>query len=347
MPRLNVRQDRGTVATIVAVLLAGGVLLGMAAFVVDVGTLYTEREELLSGADSAAQVLALDCTRPGHACGNTDLTSAVTAANANAKDGVSNVDLICGSVSGVVGLSSCPAPKSGDYTACLGTPPTNGVNWIEVHTSTRVRACARVAWGPGSGGIAVTISQCEWAKYTGSGTSYAAKPPYPPYPATSFEHVIVLHDPKAKDNGCGAGPAGYDAPGGFGWTDEPNGDCTTQILNGSYGGNTGNNFPQDCQQPFLDAWTNHTVLSVPIYSTVQGNGNNKTLYTDGDSAGFVITGYSLGGVTKASWLPGSTATCAKNQSCIFGFFVGPVQQSTGSVPGPGNNYGVTVLKTIG
>jgi Flp pilus assembly protein TadG len=371
MPRLALRQDRGTVATIVAVLLAGGVLLGMAAFVVDVGTLYTEREELLSGADSAAQALALDCTRAGHACGNTDLTTAVTAANANAKDGVSNVDLICGSVSGVIGVTSCPAANPADYTACLGTPPTNGVNWIEVHTSTKVpgggtilpasfaqavvpgyqgatvHACARVAWGPGNGGLAVTISQCEWAKYTASGTSYATKPPYPPYPATTFEHVILLHDPNAKDNGCGAGPSGFDAPGGFGWTDEPNGDCSAVIVNNAYGGSTGNNFPQDCQQPLLDAWTNRTVLSVPIYTSVKGQGSNKLAYTDGDSAGFVVTGYSLGSVSKPSWLPGSTATCAKNQSCIFGFFVGPVQQSTGSLPGSGNDYGVTVLKTIG
>jgi putative Flp pilus-assembly TadE/G-like protein len=362
--------DRGGVAAIVAVLLAGGVLLGMAAFVVDIGTLYTEREELLSGADSAAQALAIDCSRGG-LCGNADLTRAVTAANSNAKDGLSNVDLICGSVSGVVGLMSCPAPKSGDYTACLGTAPTNGVNWIEVHTSTEVsgggtvlppvfaqavvpgysgatvHACARVAWGPQTGGLAVTFSQCEWNKYTSGGTLYAPEPPYPPYPATSFEHVILLHDPSAKDNGCGAGPAGFDAPGGFGWTDDPNNDCLTAITNGTYGGNTGNNFPQECQQVFLDAWTNRTVLTIPIYTTVKGQGNNKTTYTGGDSAGFVLTGYSLGSVTKDSWLPGSKASCAKNQSCIYGFFVGPLQQSTGSLPGTGNNYGVTIFKTIG
>jgi hypothetical protein len=364
------QRDRGGVAVIVAVLMAGGVLLGMAALVVDVGTLYTEREELLSGADSAAQRLALDCVRPGALCGNADLAQAVTAANANAKDGASTVDLVCGSVAGVPGLASCPAAAPGDITACIGTPPSNGVNWIEVRTSTKVagggtvlpavfaeavvpgytgstvHACSRVAWGPASGGLAVTISQCEWNKYTSNGTSYAPKPPYPPYPATSLEHVILLHDPKAKDNGCGAGPAGWDAPGGFGWTDDPNSNCLTAILNNQYGGNTGNNFPKPCEQVFLDAWTNKTVLMLPIYTNVKGPGNNAT-YTGGDSAGFVITGYSIAGVTKASWLPGSKVTCAKNQTCIFGFFVGPLQQSSGSLPGTGNNYGVTVIKTIG
>jgi Putative Flp pilus-assembly TadE/G-like len=379
MPRLTgvlrrlggANRERGGVAVIVGVMLAGGVLLGMAAFVVDVGTLYTEREELLSGADSAAQTLAVDCARQSPLCGNADLARAVTAANANAKDGLSNVDLICGTVAGVPGLTSCPAAAPGDYTACLGTPPNNGVNWIEVHTSTKVsgggtvlppvfaqavvpgytgatvHACSRVAWGPATGGLAVTISQCEWNKYTANGTSYAPKPPYPAYPATSLEVTIVLHDPSASDNGCGAGPAGWDAPGGFGWTDEPNGDCQTQIVNEQYGGNTGNNFPQDCQQPFADARSNQTVLAVPIYTNVKGQGNNKTTYTGGDSAGFVITGYSLGSAKVASYVPGSKTSCKAKQSCIYGFFVGPLQQSSGSLPGSGNNYGVTVIKTIG
>jgi Flp pilus assembly protein TadG len=362
-------RDRGSVATIVAVLLAGGVLLGLAAFVVDVGTLYTEREELLSGADSAAQTLALDCSRTGGLCGDLDFTRAVTAADSNAKDGLSTVDIICGSESGGR-LKSCPAPAGGDYTACLGNAPAGAVNWVEVRTSTlvsggktvlpavfaqtvvpgyagaKVHACSRVAWGPPAGGLALTISQCEWSKYTSNGTTFAPAPPYPPNPAASFEHVILLHDPN-KDNGCGAGPSGWDAPGGFGWTDEPNGDCQTVILAGTYGGNTGNNFPKDCQDVFHDDWLNKTVVLVPIYDNVKGQGANKATYSGGNSAGFVITGYSLGGINQSSWVPGSTATCAKNQSCIFGFFVGGLQLSTGTMPGTGANYGITVLKTIG
>jgi putative Flp pilus-assembly TadE/G-like protein len=344
------------------------VLLGMAAFVVDVGTLYTEREELLSGADSAAQTLALDCATTGAVCGDLDYPRATPAANANAKDGLSNVDLLCGYESGGR-LKSCPAPSSGDFTACLNTAPTSGVNWVEVHTSTlvpgnktvlppvfaqsivpgyqgaTVRACSRVAWGPATGGLAVTISSCEWSRYTANGTSFAPLPPYPPYPAATVEHVILLHDPQG-DNGCGAGPAGWDAPGGFGWTDEPNGDCQTAIVNAAYGGDTGNNFPKDCQSVFYSDWLNRTVVQIPIYTNVKGQGNRNT-YTGGDSAGFVITGYSLGSVNQPSWLPGSTASCAKNQSCIFGFFVGPLQTSSGSTPGTGANYGVTAIKTIG
>src|SRR5690606_25022436 len=45
------RGERGAVTTLVAVLLAGNVLLGMAALALDVGLYYVEREELQSGAD--------------------------------------------------------------------------------------------------------------------------------------------------------------------------------------------------------------------------------------------------------------------------------------------------------
>ena len=50
MPRvsrlLRRSDDRGAVATVVAILLAGGVLLGFLSLVVDVGRIYVEREEL-------------------------------------------------------------------------------------------------------------------------------------------------------------------------------------------------------------------------------------------------------------------------------------------------------------
>jgi uncharacterized membrane protein len=49
------------VATVVAILLGSGVLLGTLAVVVDVGRLYVERDELQNGADSAALAMAKAC----------------------------------------------------------------------------------------------------------------------------------------------------------------------------------------------------------------------------------------------------------------------------------------------
>ena len=60
--------DRGGVAVIVSVLLAGGVLLGMAALSVDVGQLNAEREELISAADGSAQSIAGECGKTPPSC---------------------------------------------------------------------------------------------------------------------------------------------------------------------------------------------------------------------------------------------------------------------------------------
>ena len=55
------RDERGAVGIFVAMLLGGGVLLGMGALVVDVGQLYQERAELQNGADAAALGVAKSC----------------------------------------------------------------------------------------------------------------------------------------------------------------------------------------------------------------------------------------------------------------------------------------------
>ena len=56
--RLLRRDERGAVGVLVAVLLAGGVLLGLGAMVIDVGQLYQERAQLQNGADAAAVAVA-------------------------------------------------------------------------------------------------------------------------------------------------------------------------------------------------------------------------------------------------------------------------------------------------
>ena len=52
MLRLLGRDDRGAFGVLVGMLFSTGVLLGMAALTIDVGTLYQERAELQNGADA-------------------------------------------------------------------------------------------------------------------------------------------------------------------------------------------------------------------------------------------------------------------------------------------------------
>src|SRR5690349_8936465 len=122
---LRRRGDAGGAAVIVAILLAGGVLLGMTALVVDVGQLYAEREELQSGADAAAMSVALDCAQRGNTTRSNECTAAPSTvggyADRNAKDGASAIVRVCGSDSR---LAPCSYSPKGNLTDCIGTVPS-------------------------------------------------------------------------------------------------------------------------------------------------------------------------------------------------------------------------------
>ncbi|MCW2918973.1 MAG: hypothetical protein JWN52_7041 [Actinomycetia bacterium] len=188
--RRHRKPDQGAVTSLMAILLSGSVLVGMSAVVVDMGQIYTERQELQSGADASAISLASSCGTTG--C---DLAAAQTYADANASDGRSDIQGICGSGPG---LSACGAPK-GNLTDCTGTRPASG-NYVEVHTSTRtagdktvlpprfarallgsgyqditVRSCARAVWGTPAkvaNAFGLGISECAFNAATNDGTEF-------------------------------------------------------------------------------------------------------------------------------------------------------------------------------
>ncbi|MFI5958213.1 pilus assembly protein TadG-related protein [Cryptosporangium sp. NPDC051539] len=186
--------ERGAVAIIAAAVLAGGVLFGMGTLTVDVGKLYNEREQLQSGADAASWALARVCATASTAatCGSQSLLAS-SLAGANAKDGVSDVSLICGRGTG---LAACPAQTT-LMSDCLGTAPATA-KYVEVRTSTKqtdgstklpptfaglldasntgqkLGACSRVSWGiPNTATVlAIGIGRCEFWKMTNNGLLY-------------------------------------------------------------------------------------------------------------------------------------------------------------------------------
>jgi hypothetical protein len=188
-------DDRGAVAVIVAILLAGGVLLGFLALVIDVGELYLERQQLQSGADSAAIAIAHACAAATPDCANLGTITALaqTFANHNSEDGTSNVAAICGNIPGDL-LNAC-GPPAHNRTDCLGSAPTDGSPYIEVHLATEtldgklvlppvfaqamagnqgytgasVGACARAGWNTSVTVLMMTISTCEFAKQIAAG----------------------------------------------------------------------------------------------------------------------------------------------------------------------------------
>ena len=377
------RHDRGAAATLVAVLLAGGVLLGMTALVVDVGKLYAEREELQSGADSAAMAIALACAMDRPECDDEPAgATAVGYASANALDGSADA-IVCGSHPD---LPPCDDDFDlrGNLTDCLGERP-DGASFVEVRASTltpggstllpssfartfvsgyqgtEVGACARVAWGPPAGGLAATWSACEWDLATDGGEDLAQPPE--PDPHDSFETIILFSDP-ASDGTCDAGPSGFDAPGAFGWLADATGNCEAEIVDDKYqvDENVGQNITQACIDRLVEACLNKEVLAVPVYGEATGQGANAE-YTLAGMAGFVITGFNAPGPPGGP--PGGSGPCTgggpggpnnvpsyltghqchSSESCLIGYYVYGLVDS--SEIGEGEAMGAVVVRTIG
>jgi hypothetical protein len=361
MLRLLGRDERGAVGVLVAILLGGGVLLGLGAIVVDVGQLYSERAQLQNGADAGALAVAKTCAE-----GTCAPATAQAYANKNSADGKSAVNLVCGSGS----LGGCPA-STGKIYDCPA-PPKPGVSYVDVHTGTltasnstllppsfgrallgnknyngsTVFACAQASWGPplAASGIAMTFSACEWDQATQNGTLFAPPPPYPPnpLPAPSFDRVLKLHT-TSTNGGCPTEPAGADGPGLFGWTDDPTNNCTTPIINGSFGGSTGTSISQACKTLISADQQNKTLIFMPIYVSVASPGNNA-VYTLKGFAAFVITGYQLPGFSADDWLNPSN-DCKGSDKCIEGYFTQGLVPNPGSIGGP--NLGADIIALTG
>jgi hypothetical protein len=364
LSRPSLSDDRGAVTATVAVLLAAGVLFGVAAVVVDLGRLYAEREQLHSGADAAAWAVAEGCVLDPAGCAD-QAAQAVRYAGLNSADGTSAVAVICGRAPG---MAACPPPAN-NRTACLGEPPDAG-SYAEVRTQTRlpdgstllppafagaltsgdyrgteVAACARVAWGPPrvARGLAVTFSLCEWTELTDGGTAFWPTPARGAVPDAA-EQVVYLKGSAAART-CPAGPSGWDRPGGFGWLDDPERTCETTVeADGSFGGNTGDSVSQPCRTALAHQRDERRPSFIPIYDGVIGQGANTTYHLAG-VASFVLTGYFLSGVQAESWLTGRHS-CSGSDRCLYGYFTRGLLPTTGrEIAGP--ELGVSVVNLVG
>ncbi|WP_432880141.1 pilus assembly protein TadG-related protein [Kribbella sp. CA-245084] len=357
MRRLG-RDDRGAFGVLVGMLFGTGVLLGMAALTIDVGSLYQERAELQNGADAGSVAVAKSCVT-GTSC---TPGTAATYANLNAKDGASAVTLVCGhDVKG--GLPGCPG-SSGTRVDCP-TAPAAGTNYVDVHTATRtsggssllpptfaraltgnagyagttVLACARAMWGPAlktSQSLAMTLSLCAWTQATG-GT--------PPTFGADVR-IFVRDAPNAPS--C----AGLSAPGEFGWLSDSGG-CTAAIdlTQSGYitGSDPGKNISAACQSALLSYVANKTPIFIPIFDTTTGTGNGATYHLVGLAA-FVLTGYAnmnpLKDAIPSPFNRGSCPNGATTPSCIYGHFTQALAPVTTTV-GTGTYFGAAAIKLAG
>jgi len=379
LTRLLGRDDRGAIGVIIAVLVAGGVLLGSAALVIDVGQIYQNRAELQNGADAAALAVARQCEQTQGPC--VQLTAQGTAlgyANSNASaltQDTAGIFVVCGSG----GLNSCSSGIYGNGLTSCPKDPTNGANFVDVltettlksgstllppifartivgnstYTGTTVKACAQAQWGGAlqSDSLALTLSLCQWQDLTGSGGSGFGTP------------VAVFIKGKAKQ--C-AGPAGQNMPGGFDWLQQTSSSACTAYIDlttNTTVTNTGNNVSSACKIALSNdvdaaiAGKPVTVFvpvfgcdqSTPAWCPVTGTGSNAQYAVVG-LAGFEILGYAnIPGMQDK----GTNSACTSvpgpggNAPCIEGQFspgLDPVAKQVTPTPGP---FGANGIKLTG
>lgn len=324
MPRLTSlrrrRGDRGAVAALVSVLLAGNVLLGMSALVLDVGLLYAEREQLQSGADAAAIAVAKLCAASNKACDDTAASKlARRYADGNARDGKSAA-LICGRVltggsAPVNRLAECDAGAS-NLTGCVGPPPLEPQSYVEVRTSTlidgggtvlppvfagaltgtggtTVGACSRVTWGAvekATSEAALAISICDYRAATVQGTEFQPPPiGRNDNPAAEPDRGIVLRWRRPSSRGCNFGGATF--PAGFGFF---TGSCQrTLTVDAWVRAETRPGISQSCGKRVHDAHHRLTPVTVAIFDNVRPRGQNGYELHVVGLAVFVISGWRL------------------------------------------------------
>jgi len=247
----------------------------------------------------------------------------------------------------------CPDPSEQDnMTACLGDPPAGA--FAEVHTATveedgttllppyfaqlltgadpgtEVGACARVAWGPPRSveGLALAVSQCEWQRFV----------------ATGGEQAIRLHDSHPVQ--CGDGT---NAPGNYGWLDDPSDVCTVTAAAGQeIGGSTNLKPPGACGGALDDLLEQRRPIPVPLYGLMGDRpGQNATYWINGFGA-FVLTGYRFNSKSvfaDFSELP-ANLQCTGSEKCLYGYFTEHILPTTGAEIG-GTDFGTSIINLVG
>jgi len=354
------RRDRGAVSVLVAILLSSGVLLGFMAYVVDIGIIYAEREELVTGADAAALAVGKACANNESECTtpSTILSLVQRYADANAGDGAHHVEAVCGRLPGR--LADCgDAPAN--LTRCIGAPPPDPEVYVEVWLSsevpdgrlvlpsqfaqampgtsfdgTAVRACARVSWEPAKV-LALTVSTCERAAAPTAGAG--------PYVARD-EYVIDFKDGSFPACRTRVSPP-WVTPDNAGWLDN-DGQCFLDLPGRTVWGDdlTAPAFrpPLPCASSMDDLIAAEGAVWVVVHDAHQHNGD-RIGYRVWRLAKFVVTGYYFGGSgpRHVSSITGDLpcqSSFGQIRRCVSGVFVG--------TPQPLSSFGTdSIVKLIG
>ena len=171
------RRERGAVVVAISMV----VLMGFVAISVDVGSIYSDRQQLQNGADAGALAIAESCQR------GTCIDSADKYAKANKLDGQAtgkSIDPKDGSVRVVT-------QGSGWVTVEADSTHQNWFAGVLGMPTTAIRAYASAEWGYSSGGptLPLTFSWCVFEAATGGWYANGD-------PMLSAEVKVYLKQPK-------------------------------------------------------------------------------------------------------------------------------------------------------
>jgi hypothetical protein len=330
-------DDTGAIAVLVAVLLSGGLLLGMGALVIDVGTIAVERERLQSDADSVAWAVAASCALgpagadSGQLCDAPERAAAAYAGRSEGRDrqaagNAAACRTTCGSSRPVNDCPAAPADTAGGIAVAAvstmnddGTtllPPVFAQTLDSGNTGTQVVTCSQVVWGVASQGevLGIAVGLCEWVDSTDGNAAQPAEKP------------VAL----ALDQPC---PAPSTAPE-FTWIGDS--DCSATVAVGDTYFATSS---AGCGDALTTAQDSGKPVLVPIIDRAGAGG----LHVIG-LGGFVVTGSVFCDPGDIGCLapPG----CPAGTTCVSGHFTRMVVPTPKELPGTTNDYGAAALSRI-
>lgn len=281
----NRRDEHGAVVVLMVVISV--VMVGMAALVIDVGSIHDEKRQLQNGADAGAIAVAHSC-----ALGACDPSLADGLADENARDEATTVKSVTVTGNSVEVVTETLSAGDTDIL------PFSFGRTAAGDRGDTFTAKATATWGPAGRATAVRlpISECDMNRLSGS----------------IVESTITFHDPRSP-----CAPAGHDAPGNFGWLADDGDPCVRTLWAGDTPtGATGRTAePADC----LALQMNSEIL-LPV-ATASGQGANAT-YTIKGFARFHLTGYRFRNKTEGQPVP-----CPSSVDCIRGYFTQYVEAS--------------------
>ena len=275
MRRLTERggRERGAVAVSVAILAV--VLMGFAALAIDLGSAYSDRQQLQNGADAGALAIAQSCQ--GGACVDSvgkalTLLKADTYVKANKLDGQGNGAAVVDWTAGKVTVEATSIHTNW-FAGVIGFP------------TTALSARASAEWGYVSGGDTLPLTFSVSCFYAATGGWDGTGKPL-------IDTTVVI---QLKEKTCTFSAHG-EVSGGFGWLSGTN--CVAKVLAGNWVvADPGLDTPSSCKDFDWTTLRNKTAV-VPIFEEFTGTGS-KGQYKISGLAALTITGYCFG--SGAEW----------------------------------------------